>query len=115
MKHYLRGRYAIVEGDVQTVRRHKFDSDVLKCPLLHWHVMHILKLAMTDVWMTNVRMHRTVLSPTNCGAIRLQYMRACVSTCCDVEHEISQTPTSQSDVSSSTGCANFTVKSVCVF
>jgi hypothetical protein len=47
MKHYLRGRYAIIEGDVQTIRRQKLNSDVLESPLLHGHVMHVLKLAMT--------------------------------------------------------------------
>jgi hypothetical protein len=47
MKHYLRGRYAIVEADVQTFRRQKLDSDVLKSPLLNGHVMHVLKLAVT--------------------------------------------------------------------
>jgi hypothetical protein len=47
MKHYLRGRYAIVERDVQTFRRQKLDSDILESPLIHGYVMHVLKLAMT--------------------------------------------------------------------
>jgi len=64
----------------------------------------------------NVRIQLTMLSPTNCGDIRLQYSRAMVSPICGEEHEISQTPTSQWKVQPrSTGCDSVTVKSACVF
>jgi hypothetical protein len=45
MKHYPRGRYAVFEGDVQTVPRQQIDLGILKSPLLHGHVMRAVKLA----------------------------------------------------------------------
>jgi len=70
----------------------------------------------------NVRIQRTVLSPTNCGDIRLQYIMAwsVQSVTSTVfrdssggeEHENSQTPTSKSgEVPRSIGRDKFTVKS----
>jgi len=58
-------------------------------------------------------MLRTVLSQSNYGDIRLQYIRAGFAPPEDVEHEISITPTAQLEVEPS--CASFTVKSACVF
>jgi hypothetical protein len=43
MKHYSRGRYAVFEKDVQTVRCQFLDSDV-KSPLIYGHVMCVANL-----------------------------------------------------------------------
>ena len=47
MKHNFRGRRAVLEGVVQTLRRQEPDSDILKFPLFDWHVIHVLKRALT--------------------------------------------------------------------
>jgi len=47
MKHHLRGRRAVLEGDVHSLGRQEFYSNVLKSPLLDRHVMHVLKLVLT--------------------------------------------------------------------
>jgi len=62
-------------------------------------------------------MVRTVLSPINYGDIRLQYIRVVVSfPMCGEEDEISHSPTSQLEFEPrSKGCANYAVKSACVF
>jgi len=44
MKYNLCGRRAVLERDVQAQRRQELDSDVLKFPLLDWHLMKVPKL-----------------------------------------------------------------------
>jgi len=58
-------------------------------------------------------MLRTVLSPTNCGEVKLQYIRDVGSSpmCGGEEEEISLSPASQLEVKSrSMCCDSFTVK-----
>ena len=75
--------------------------------------------------MGNVRIQWTVLSPTNCGNIRLQYIKAwsaqgVTSTVVrdssgGEEQDTSQMPTSQfGEFPRSMGLDSFTVKSACV-
>jgi len=47
MRHHVCGRRAVLEGDVQPLRRQELDSNVLKFPLLDGHVMHVSKLVLT--------------------------------------------------------------------
>ena len=47
VKHHFRGRPALFEGDVQTLGRQEFYSDVLKYALLDRHKVHVLKLVLT--------------------------------------------------------------------
>jgi len=46
MKHHFRRHSAALKGDVQTLGRQKLDSNVLKSALLHWHILHVLKLVL---------------------------------------------------------------------
>jgi len=46
MEHYSRGHCAVRKGDVQTVGREEFDSNVLESALLHRHVLHVPKLVL---------------------------------------------------------------------
>jgi len=47
MKHHFSVRRAVLEGDVQTLCRQEFYSDVLKSALLDRHVIHLSKLVLT--------------------------------------------------------------------
>jgi len=47
MKHHICGRRAVLERDVQTLRRQEIDSNVLKSPLLDGHIMHVSKMVLT--------------------------------------------------------------------
>ena len=47
MKHHFCGRRAVLEGDVQTLGRQEFYSDILKSALLDRHKVHVLKLVLT--------------------------------------------------------------------
>ena len=47
MKHHFRRHSAVLKGDVQTFGRQELHSNVLKSALLHWHVLHVLKLVLT--------------------------------------------------------------------
>jgi len=44
MKHHFRRHSGVFKGDVQTFGRQLLHSNVLKSALLHWHVLHVLKL-----------------------------------------------------------------------
>jgi len=46
MKHHLRGRCAVLEGDLQPLGHHELDSNVLKTPLLYRHTIHVSKLVL---------------------------------------------------------------------
>jgi len=46
MKHHSCGHSAVRKGDVQTLGRQEPDSNVLKCALLHRHVLHVPKLVL---------------------------------------------------------------------
>jgi len=91
MNHHLSGGRGVLEGDVQLLGCQEPDSNVLKSPLLDGDITHVSELVLIndddDEGKTMVRMLRTVLSPTNCGDIRLQYIRA-------VQYEISHSPAS---------------------
>jgi len=45
-KHRFRRRSAVFKGDVQTFARQELHSNVLKSALLHWHVLHVLKVVL---------------------------------------------------------------------
>jgi len=47
MKNHFCGRRAVLEGDVQTLCRQEFYSDVLKSALVDRHVIHVSKLVLT--------------------------------------------------------------------
>jgi len=47
MKHHFRRHSAVLKGDVETLGRQELHSNVLKSALLHWHVLHVLKLLLT--------------------------------------------------------------------
>jgi len=47
MKHNFRRHSAVLKGDVQNFFRQELHSNVLKSALLHWHVLHVLKLVLT--------------------------------------------------------------------
>jgi len=47
MKHHFRRHSAVLKGDMQTLGRQEFDSNVLKSALLHRHVLYVLKLVLT--------------------------------------------------------------------
>jgi len=77
MKYHFCGCRAVLEEDMQPFGRQELDSNVLKSPLLERHIIHVTKLVLhndDDDGKTNVRMLRAVLSPQNCGDIRLQYI-----------------------------------------
>ena len=47
MKHHFCGRRAILEGDLQPLRRQELDSNFLISPLLDGHILHFSKLVLT--------------------------------------------------------------------
>jgi len=47
MKHHLRGRRAVLEGDVHHLVRQEFSSDTLKSAVLDRHIVHVLKIVLT--------------------------------------------------------------------
>jgi len=47
MKYHLRGRRAVLEGDVQAFGPLEFYSNALKSALLFRHVIHVSKLVLT--------------------------------------------------------------------
>jgi len=47
MMHHIRRHSAVLKGDMQTFGRQEIHSNVLKSALLHWHVLHVLKLVLT--------------------------------------------------------------------
>ena len=47
MKHHFRRQSAVLKGDVQTLGRQEIHSNVLKCALLHWHLLHVLNRVLT--------------------------------------------------------------------
>jgi len=54
MKQNFRKHSAFLKGDVETLDRQELHSNVLKSALLHWHVLHVLKLVLA---------HSVVLEP----------------------------------------------------
>jgi len=51
MKHYFPRLSDVLKGDVQTLGRQELHSNVMKSALLHWHVLHVLKLVLAhSVW-----------------------------------------------------------------
>jgi len=46
MKHHIRGHSAVLKGELQTLGRQELHSNVLKSALLHWHILHVLKLVL---------------------------------------------------------------------
>jgi len=47
MKNHFRRHSAALKGDVQNFGRQGLHSNVLKSALLHWHILHVLKLVLT--------------------------------------------------------------------
>ena len=74
MKLYFCGRRAILEGDVQPFEREEIDQYRLKLPLQHRHKINVSELVLSTI-RGEERQHTTaVLTPTNFGDIRLQYI-----------------------------------------
>jgi len=84
------------------------------------HILHVSELGCRYELVVNVRTQQSVLSPTNCGDIRLQNMKAWFAhgvTCTAFrvssigeEHDTSHTPTYQLEaVPKSMGRDSFTV------
>ena len=46
MKHQSCGHRAVLKAYVQTLGRHELHTNVLKSALLHWHVLHVVKLVL---------------------------------------------------------------------
>ena len=49
MKHHFCGRYAVFEGNVQSLEREKLDPNRMKLPRLHRHILAVSELVMSTV------------------------------------------------------------------
>ena len=47
MKDHIFGRYAVFEGDVQSLEREELDPNRLKLSLLHWHILAFSELVIS--------------------------------------------------------------------
>jgi len=74
MKHHSCGHSAVLKGDVQTIVRQELHSNFVKSALLHWHVLQVLKLVLTNSVRVQPKRPYTTdgAVPRNCGDIKLE-------------------------------------------
>jgi len=74
MKHHFCGHRGNLEGDVQPLEREELDPYRLRLPLLHRKIVDVSELVLSTGSGGERPHKRMVLSPTNCGVIRLQHI-----------------------------------------
>ena len=48
MKHHFREHRAVRKGNLRTLGRQELDSNILKSALVHWHLLHVPILVLTQ-------------------------------------------------------------------